>query len=1070
MRRGPELATVLVIWALVVAQRAGNLTRDTKLNLIVDPGRFLASVTHLWNPAVNFGMVPDQAYGYLFPMGPYYWLGSAVGAPEWIVERIWLALLLTTALWGTIRLAEVLNVGGRWSRLAGGVAYACSPLLLAQIHDTSYIMPAVLLPLVLVPLVRAFHGELSNASGAARSGVAVLFMGGINATATLSVLLLPLLWFLTRRPLRAHARLFALWVLAVAAATTWFVIPLLFQGRYGFSFLAYTETARATTGTTSVPEVLRGAGIWTSFGGDPVLSTAGNLIESSAAVIVASSIAAAAGLFGLAHRDTPERRWLGLSVVVGTVLVCAGYWGHLGGPFATQVQQVYDGPLSAFRNVYKFQPVITLPLVLGLVMSLSIAARSCRGLQLKRRTVVSAALVVGAIAVVGISAAPLLTNKVYPEGSFSALPAYWQHAVGWLNDRGGTSTTLVVPGTNSADFTWGNSLDQPIQVLGTVPWANRSIMPVGSVGNTQFLDAVDQVLTGGEPVPGLATYLANAGVRYLLVENDLNSEDSQSPPPVVLRQVLAHEPDLARVAEFGPVVHQVQNAIDGETVYDPTGATKSIHALEVYRVLPATGHDDRVTTYPMSSGVVLSGGPQGVLAAANAGLLRGEAVSLAGDPLGPKFGRSLWGDADTQQRRETQYTSLYQNESNLLAAGAPSASSGDPPDQWIVVTGDQHETTLKLLGAAQISASSFGPVFNDAPGQQPLDAFLDNASRVGGAWEASPTDPRPWIEIRFERSLPLSKVTLTPLATGLQTNFNKVRITTAKGQVTDPVEPAARAQVLRTPGGSSQWLRITLLGLRNPAGSASSSGPGLAHVAIPGVTISQRWIVPADGPTTPGVTPTYLFTSPLPNQFANFKTADDEARLSRQFSVPRTAVFDVSGEATPIESPLLASLQLSTGGGAATPARLDAPYSVPCGSGPPVRIDGQTYSTSVQGTVGELSALRPMHLSVCAFDGAVRLTAGTHTVTAEDVDSGFKITSLQIAGTVPRATSHRNISVTNWSTDTRTLTAGPGRGVHRQRAPELQPRVGGDRGGPAATSRSSRRLAAGLGVAGGRYG
>ena len=78
---------MLVLWVLVVAQRPGHLVRDTKLDLSIDPGRFLASVTHLWNPASGFGMVPDQAYGYLFPMGPYYWLGAAFGMPEWIVQR-----------------------------------------------------------------------------------------------------------------------------------------------------------------------------------------------------------------------------------------------------------------------------------------------------------------------------------------------------------------------------------------------------------------------------------------------------------------------------------------------------------------------------------------------------------------------------------------------------------------------------------------------------------------------------------------------------------------------------------------------------------------------------------------------------------------------------------------------------------------------------------------------------------------------------------------------------------------------------------------------------------------------
>ena len=189
----------------------------------------MASVSHLWNPLIGFGSVPNQAYGYLFPMGSYYWLGSAF-TPSRVGRAAPVdGVAPERALWGTILLAESLRIGGRWSRLAGGVAYALSPLILAQAHDTSYVIPVVFLPWVMVPLIRASEGVLTPGGAAARSGIAVLLMGGINASASFAVLLLPLIWFATRRPIRDHARLFVLWVAAIALATAWFVIPLLFQ-------------------------------------------------------------------------------------------------------------------------------------------------------------------------------------------------------------------------------------------------------------------------------------------------------------------------------------------------------------------------------------------------------------------------------------------------------------------------------------------------------------------------------------------------------------------------------------------------------------------------------------------------------------------------------------------------------------------------------------------------------------------------------------------------------------------------------------------------------------------------
>ena len=216
-RRLPECLLTLGLFVVVLCQHPGRIVRDTRLDLAVDPGHFMATVSHLWNPLIGFGSVPDQAYGYLFPMGSYYWLGSASHIPEWIVQRLWMGLLLSAALWGTILLAESLRIGGRWSRLAGGVAYALSPLILAQAHDTSFVIPVVLLPWVMVPLIRASDGVLSPGGAAARSGVAVLLMGGVNASASFAVLLLPLIWFVTRRPIRQYVRLFVFWLIAIAA-------------------------------------------------------------------------------------------------------------------------------------------------------------------------------------------------------------------------------------------------------------------------------------------------------------------------------------------------------------------------------------------------------------------------------------------------------------------------------------------------------------------------------------------------------------------------------------------------------------------------------------------------------------------------------------------------------------------------------------------------------------------------------------------------------------------------------------------------------------------------------------
>ena len=108
-----------------------------------------------------------------------------------------------------------------------------------------------------------------------------------------------------------------------------------------------------------------------------------------------------------------------------------------------------------------------------------------------------------------------------------------------------------------------------------------------------------------------------------------------------------------------------------------------------------------------------------------------------------------------------------------------------------------------------------------------------------------------------------------------------------------------------------------------------------------------------------------------------------------------------------------------------------ARFTLACGQGPALTVDGRVYQTSVSGTAGELSGYLPLPVRVCSPGGTLSFGAGRHTLTAATPGT-FAVTDLSLASIAPgpktatAAGASRAVTVRSWQPDQRQVSIGPG--------------------------------------------
>jgi len=811
-------AALLLVWAVAWSVPAGRISQDTKNDLFVDPWGFLARAAHLWDPQVTWGVLQNQGYGYLFPMGPFFALVGEV-VPVWVTQRLWWSLILTAGLLATYALLSALRVGRPTARVAGALAYTLSARVLSTIGGlSSEALPVLMAPAILLPVVLATQGRIGPRRAAALSGLAVLGCGGVNASATILAVAPTGLWLLTRHRWW-RARVTWWWAGAVVVGSSWWLGPVVVLGRWSPPFLDWIERSADVVREIDLLDVARGTTHWLGFvvtsGGE--WWPAGYAVATGPLLVATTSLLAALSLAGLALRELPERRFLLVTLAVGVAVLAVAHEGPVSSPFAPAAQALFDGPLVAFRNIHKADPLVRLPLAVGLAVTVErlaeVLARRRPGVRL------AAAAAGGLVLLVAVS--PGLSGAIAPRGTFPDMARQWRQAGAWLSDHADAGRALVVPAASFGEYDWGRTIDEPIRPLSTADYAVRDAVPLTPAGTIRLLDAVEERLQTGRDLGGAVDVLRRVGIRHLVLRNDLDTASAGQPPVAYARSAIRSTPDVALARGFGP------------TRIDASG--ERVFPVEVYDLGPAA---PLAVTQPVTDVAAVSGGPEDLLAVADAGV-SGLTV-LDGDRVaGVDPGRLVV--TDGYRARERWFGAARGRDTSSTLAGDELAGTRDyrPWDDLSL------HSVVAFDGIAGVTASSSLATDHTLAGLRPAErpsAAVDGDPST--AW-VTQFDPRPVLELRLDGARPVGTLRVAVLTDrdrypglGVPTDL---AVRTDAGEVRVAVPASGQVEVALPPGATGS---VAVEVLDTDRGDPRTVLTGLADVALDDLRVHETVVAP----------------------------------------------------------------------------------------------------------------------------------------------------------------------------------------------------------------------------------
>ena len=917
-RRGHLFLYAICAFLPAFYTRVGEVSADTKSYLYLNPAKLLSESINLWNPKIGAGTVTHQMLGYLWPMGPYYYIMDALQIPDWVAQRVWWGLLIFVAAIGARLLATSLGASLSGSMLAG-LAYGFSPYFLQYFARLSgLLLPWAGLPFLIWCAVRARAD--SSWRWPALFALIVGTVGTVNATALIMSGLGVVVWLCVDALSRVTAWRDTLrfsWRagLLCFGVCVWWINGLLIQGKFGLPILRYTETYETVAKASSVQEIVRGLGYWFFYGGDKLgrwVGPSASYLTNPIVLIVSWSVVGF-GLCAILLIRHHCRIHLGLMLLIGLGVAVGA--APIGGPstyghFFLRLVRNESG--FALRSTPRAAPMVILAISLGLAFGYD----QLRAAYQQRfvRQFAFAPYVVAILCLVNFFpwfTGQAMTNSI---ARSEQLPNYWTELADTLNNtttpRSSNEINRVYefPGIDFANYTWGGTIDPITPGLINDGYLARELIPYGSDATADLLNSFESRLQDGWYEPQTLQQFAKLiSASRVIQRNDIEHERFRTPRPEALVPILKASPP-GEVFFTGPTQRNDSKIvlIDSQTyASERTPDFPAVQAWKISDVRPL------LDAQPAQSTVVLSGDGDGLIDALSAGLISTDQPIVYAETIAQGSLTDLANLAstqiltDTNRRAARRWYSVGSNTGKTEQLGAPALNADASDNRLMPFVSDYNlqpstdsQTITQLVGDVKsIRATNYGNPVTFTPEDRPENA-IDGDPRTAWRTAVFSSSRNETLEINLGRKVTTDHITLLLPTTGV-TARQITRFSITLDDADTPIfSQFDNATTKKVAFGQRTFSKISIKVLADNYGARTSfsaaPGVGLAEVIIDGISNKEYLRLPvaevSNSPMTVLLTRRRIDQA-TPNRF------DPESHIARIFSTTKPMVFTITGDA-----------------------------------------------------------------------------------------------------------------------------------------------------------------------------